>query len=51
MPVNYLSIAGIYDLQSSLTALGARDRGFGIGRQSFRHLDPALPLGVGLSGH
>jgi hypothetical protein len=51
MPISYLSVAGIYDLQSSLTAFGARDRGFRIDRQNFRRLDPALPLGVDLSGH
>ena len=51
MPISYLSIAGIYNLQNSLTAFWARDRGFRIDRQNFRRLDPASPLGVDLFGH
>jgi hypothetical protein len=51
MAVGYLRIPSIYDLQNSLTAFWTRDRGFRIGRQNFRRLDPAPPLGVDLFGH
>jgi hypothetical protein len=51
IPVSYLSIAGIYDLQSFLTACWASDGGFRIDRQNFSCLDPASPSGVDFFGH
>jgi hypothetical protein len=51
MAVSPLGIAGIYDLQNSLTACWARDGRLRIGRQDFCRFDPAPPLGVDVSGH
>jgi hypothetical protein len=41
IPVSPLGIAGIYDLQNSLTACRARDGRLRIDRQDFCRLDPA----------
>jgi hypothetical protein len=51
MAVSPLGIAGIYDLQNSLTACWARDGRLRIGRQDFCRFDPAPPFGVNVSGH